>query len=124
MPDNSDSRQSERLTATATAVATADRSAVVITVCGEIDYSSGHRLSHLLTDACTRLAPRIVVDLSEATFMDSDGLNMVLIAHHQAAMAGGWLRLAGAGERVLRILQIVGVDTVIAVHPTVARALA
>ncbi|MFI7293605.1 hypothetical protein [Streptomyces sp. NPDC050121] len=35
----------------------------------------------------------------------------------------GWLRLAGAQEPVLRLLEIVGLDKVIGCHPTVDQAL-
>jgi anti-anti-sigma regulatory factor len=37
--------------------------------------------------------------------------------------AQGWLRIAGAQESVLRLLEIVGLDEVIGCHPTVDQAL-
>ncbi|MEU6394758.1 STAS domain-containing protein [Streptomyces sp. NPDC046939] len=104
--------------------ATAFQGAVVITVCGPLDHTGGDRLRRLLNAACTAFAPRIVIDLTEVGFMDSAGLNILLTAHHRAAKAGGWLRLAGASEQVLATLHVVGVDTVIGVHLTVAAALA
>ncbi|WP_413754861.1 STAS domain-containing protein [Streptomyces sp. MMBL 11-3] len=48
----------------------------------------------------------------------------VLVAAYQAATrARGCLRIAGAREAVLRVLQIVGLDTVIDCHPTLDDAL-
>ncbi|MEU1940489.1 STAS domain-containing protein [Streptomyces coeruleorubidus] len=67
--------------------------------------------------------PRIVVDLSRVTFMDSSGMNILIAAHQAASSAQGWLRMAGARESVLRVLQPVGVDQVIGCHPTLEQAL-
>ncbi|MFI0242213.1 STAS domain-containing protein [Streptomyces sp. NPDC016845] len=100
------------------------RGAVVLTVCGDLDCTSGPRLCRFLTAACTAFAPRIVVDLAAVRFMDSAGLSILLTAHHRAAKAGGRLRLAGASEQVLAVLERVGVAAVIGAYPTVAAALA
>ncbi|MFE7838740.1 STAS domain-containing protein [Streptomyces sp. NPDC057474] len=54
--------------------------------------------------------PRIVVDLSRVTFMDSTGINTSIAAHRALTEVGGWIRLAAPTEAVMRPLQIVGVD--------------
>ncbi|WP_405965642.1 STAS domain-containing protein [Streptomyces sp. NBC_00723] len=66
---------------------------------------------------------RIVADLSGVTFMDSSGINVFIAARLRVSQAQGWLRIAGAQETVLRLLQMVGVDTFIPCHPTVEQAL-
>ncbi|MFJ4627018.1 hypothetical protein [Streptomyces sp. NPDC088847] len=44
-------------------------------------------------------------------------------AHHGLTKAGGWLRLVAPSAAVPRPIRLVGVDAVIACHPTLPRAL-
>ncbi|MFF7731427.1 MULTISPECIES: anti-sigma factor antagonist [unclassified Streptomyces] len=95
----------------------------VVTLRGEIDHDVREVLSEALLVADGALPPRIVADLSGVTFMDSSGINVFVAAHQQASRAAGWVRIAGAQESVLRVLQLVGVDTLIPCHPTTEQAL-
>jgi anti-anti-sigma factor len=98
----------------------------VVTLRGEIDHTVKDVLSAALLprdDAESDGAPRIVADLGGVTFMDSSGINVFLNAHKSVGAAHGWLRLAAVREPVLRIVRLVGLDTVIACHPTVEQAL-
>ncbi|WP_371573407.1 STAS domain-containing protein [Streptomyces sp. NBC_01314] len=96
----------------------------VVTVWGEIDHDVKSVLSEaLLPEDGAVPPPRIVVDLSGVTFMDSSGINVFVAVHRQVSGARGWLRIAAAQESVLRVLQLVGVDTFIPCHPTTEQAL-
>ncbi|MFG2723433.1 STAS domain-containing protein [Streptomyces sp. NPDC048416] len=95
----------------------------VVTLHGEIDYQVHHTLSQALLYEDGVTPPRIVADLSGVTFMDSSGINAFIHAHRRVSDAYGWLRLAGAQESVSRLLNIVGIDTVLGCHPTVEQAL-
>ncbi|BBC98616.1 STAS domain-containing protein [Streptomyces griseofuscus] len=94
----------------------------VVTVHGEVDRDSAPQLLQALTtrDASAR---RTVLNLSGITFMDSSGVNVLIIAHRAAHSAGGWLRLASPGPSLSRLIQLVGLDEVIACHPTIHSAL-
>ncbi|MFM9500272.1 STAS domain-containing protein [Streptomyces galilaeus] len=95
-----------------------------MTVQGEIDYDVKDVLSEaLLGEDGTGPPQRIVVDLSNVTFMDSSGINVFIAVYRQVEGSQGWLRIAGAQESVLHVLQLVGVDAVIPCHPTVEQAL-
>ncbi|MEU1084346.1 STAS domain-containing protein [Streptomyces sp. NPDC005908] len=97
---------------------------LIVTVHGEIDHNVKDTLGQALASEDGITPPlRIVADLSGVTFMDSSGINVFLTAHLRVSQAQGWLRIAGAQESVLRVLQMVGIDTVIACHPTVEHAL-
>ncbi|MEV5427954.1 STAS domain-containing protein [Streptomyces sp. NPDC052701] len=95
----------------------------VIAVHGEIDHHTGDPLHRALTPHDGAGAPRIVVDLSGVTFMDSSGINILIAAHNAVRDAQGWLRLAGPTTSVLRTMQLVGLDEVIECYPTVGDAL-
>jgi stage II sporulation protein AA (anti-sigma F factor antagonist) len=95
----------------------------VVTLRGELDYDVKDQLSEALRVEDGAPA-RIVADLSAVTFMDSSGINIFVATYHQARGAGGWVRIAGAQDAVLHVLQITGLDTVITCHPTVEQALA
>ncbi|MFF3890404.1 STAS domain-containing protein [Streptomyces sp. NPDC001914] len=94
----------------------------VLILAGEIDHHTGDTLRQAL-DASDTPCPRIVVDLRQVTFMDSSGINIFIAAHRTLSEAGGWLRLADAGEAVMRTINIVGVDAIIDCRETLRHAL-
>jgi stage II sporulation protein AA (anti-sigma F factor antagonist) len=96
----------------------------VVTVRGEIDHDvKGIFHEALLSEGRAMSPPRIVVDLGGVTFMDSSGINVLVAAHRRVSGERGWLRIAAAQESVLRVLQLVGVDTFIPCRPTIEQAL-
>ncbi|MGA5899296.1 STAS domain-containing protein [Streptomyces venetus] len=95
----------------------------VVTLRGEIDHDVQEVLSQALLAEDTTVPLRVVADLSGVTFMDSSGINVFVAAYQQATDTGGWVRIAGAQHSVLRVLQLVGVDTLIPCHPTTEQAL-
>ncbi|NEB78656.1 STAS domain-containing protein [Streptomyces sp. SID14478] len=96
----------------------------VITVRGEIDHDTAGPLRLALSAAGDEAVPRVVVDLSGVTFMDSSGLNTFLTAYARFSEAGGWLRLAGPQGSPLRTLRLLGMATVLRCSATVDEALA
>ncbi|MER7408462.1 STAS domain-containing protein [Streptomyces sp. NPDC000070] len=96
----------------------------VLTLRGEIDHTVKNELTEALLAFDGAPRPRTVVDLSGVTFMDSSGINVLIAAHQSMSDAQGWLRLAGARNSVLRVLELVGLDQVIGCHSTVEQALA
>ncbi|MFD9321486.1 STAS domain-containing protein [Streptomyces sp. NPDC060053] len=96
----------------------------VVTVHGEIDHDVKDVLREALLCEDGAVPPlRVVADLSGVTFMDSSGINVFLAAHRQVTGAQGWLRIAAAQEPVLPVLRLVGVDALLACHPTTEQAL-
>jgi stage II sporulation protein AA (anti-sigma F factor antagonist) len=95
----------------------------VLTPAGEIDHHTGDTLRQALKTVGA-VRPRMVIDLHQVPFMDSTGVNILINAHQAITAAGGRLRLAALTQPVLRLLQIVGVDAVLSLHPTLEDALA
>ncbi|MGV9254608.1 STAS domain-containing protein [Streptomyces sp. NPDC003697] len=101
----------------------ADGGAWVVTPVGEVDLDGSAELRDVLL-SCLDDAPGTVVDLGGVTFMDSSGINALITAHQAAREHGTWLRLAAPQDAVSRVIQLVGVDTLIPCHPTLGEALA
>lgn len=118
MPDSEPAEQPGQLPV----VSTAGEGVRVVTLSGEIDHQTGGPLRQALEVTGTA-GPRVVLDMRGVGFMDSSGINILIAAHHALTEAGGWLRLAAPTPAVLRTIQIVGLDTVIACHPSLRQAL-
>ncbi|MFF8035218.1 MULTISPECIES: STAS domain-containing protein [unclassified Streptomyces] len=95
----------------------------VVALTGDIDHTTADILRQALT-APDGSAPHTVADFRDVTFMDSSGINILVAANNTAQTRGGWLRLAHTPGPVLDLLHIVGLDTVIPLHPTLDDALA
>jgi stage II sporulation protein AA (anti-sigma F factor antagonist) len=78
----------------------------VVVVRGEIDLATGQQFRDALL-AASRESPRVLVDLSDVTFMDSAGVNALVAAYHRVP-PDGELRLAGLRPNTRRLLQITG----------------
>ncbi|WP_333774982.1 STAS domain-containing protein [Streptomyces sp. IBSBF 3136] len=118
MDDNREASAGDRLSITLTET----DGITVVAAHGEVDRDSGPQLLQALT-ARDSSARRTVLNLSGITFMDSSGINVLIVAHRSARSAGGWLRLAAPSPSLSRLIQIVGLDEVIPCRPTVQDAL-
>jgi anti-sigma B factor antagonist len=65
---------------------------------------------------------RVVVDLSEVGFVDSSGLGVLIAAQKRANRSGGQVMLSAPSETVSNTLQLVRLDKVLGVLPTVEAA--
>ncbi|MFF0190817.1 STAS domain-containing protein [Streptomyces sp. NPDC005244] len=95
----------------------------VLALGGEIDADN----VGLLREAMRidgRESSKLVLDLGAVTFMDSSTINVLALANRHATAAGGWLRMAALTEPVQRVIELVGLDTIITCYPTLPEALA
>ncbi|MFJ4787319.1 STAS domain-containing protein [Streptomyces sp. NPDC088794] len=95
----------------------------VVALRGELDQATHDCVGEALNPPADGASPRTVADLSGLTFMDSSGINLLITAHRAAVEAQGWLRVAGTQPPVLRVMQLVGIDTLIPCRSTVRQAL-
>ncbi len=59
----------------------------------------------------------LVVDLSEAEFMDSAGIGTLMRSTQGFRDSGGEIRLVVLGGEVLRLLEVTGLDEALQVYP-------
>lgn len=66
-----------------------------VDIAGVLDASSANACLKQLLHAMRATCPRLVVDLSRTTLVDTGGLGILAAARDQAAALGGHLRLTG-----------------------------
>ncbi len=107
----------------------ADRDdAVIITVRGEVDGLTTPRLRTAIAEAFGRLDGRpLVVDLAEVTFLGSPGLRTLRDSAEEAMNHEGFVPLrivVDEARPVIRPIEIVGLDHILALYHSVDHALA
>jgi stage II sporulation protein AA (anti-sigma F factor antagonist) len=81
-----------------------------IALAGEMDLANAADVERELVRAEATNPARLVIDLSELTFMDSTGIRLLITAHARSRTDGDRLVLIRPPARVLRVLTIAGVD--------------
>lgn len=100
------------------------RDCVVLELSGEVDAASVLELRYELAAAVDAPGARVVVDLTDVTFMDCAGVGELVRALRRTGWARGSIRLANPTSSVRRVLDLTHVGSVLPVHDTVEDALA
>lgn len=97
----------------------------VVTARGEVDVSTAPALRAELMSIPEDTA-RVVVDLSEVTFLDSTGLGVLIAAMKRLRdnETGGQLHLVVTRPHIQKVLEVTGLNAIFTVHATVAEAVA
>jgi anti-sigma B factor antagonist len=94
-----------------------DGELAVLIVGGELDYEVSPQLRARLVNAIKAGRRRLVLDLSDVTFIDSTAIGVLAGTLHRLDNAGGGsLAIVCTHEKVLQIFEITGLDSVITVH--------
>ncbi|MEV5896190.1 STAS domain-containing protein [Nonomuraea fuscirosea] len=95
----------------------------LIVVSGELDATNVGQLESFISRERRRGRP-LILDLAELTFMDSMGLQALLLVHADIRREGGTLHLAAVQDLPARILQLTGVWDALNIHADVTEAAA
>lgn len=96
------------------------RGCVIARPVGDVDLSNASTLEGRLCALIER--GHVVVDLSQATFVDSTALSAMIVAYRRGQVLGHTLRLCGAQGQVRRVLDITQLDIVLEHHDDVGDA--
>jgi anti-sigma B factor antagonist len=96
----------------------------VIAAAGEVDVFTAPGLDSEITAQLADGRTRLVVDLSEVSFLDSTGLGVLVKGLKGAREAGGTLHLVVTSERIRKIFDITGLDAAMPLFDTAEDAVA
>ena len=94
----------------------ADRHVVAVT--GEIDLFTAPELKSTLADALEAGHTRIVVDLTETTFLDSTALGVLIGAVKRLRSRDGVLTIVNTDANIAKTFEITGLDQIFTIRPT------
>jgi anti-sigma B factor antagonist len=97
--------------------------ATVVALAGELDLYNANEVREALLACCAEEPPRLVVDLTDVTFIDSTALGVLIEARTRLENRRAFL-LAAPGMETRRALEISGLDRHFSVHDSVDDALA
>ncbi|MFC1408520.1 STAS domain-containing protein [Streptacidiphilus sp. N1-12] len=92
---------------------------VVLTLVGELDFSTSAHFTRALEEAPVAPATEWVIDLSDLRYCDSTGITAFVTAYQRVQAAGSSLVLAGVSSELMRVFRIVGLDQVFTFRPPV-----
>jgi anti-sigma B factor antagonist len=95
----------------------------VVEPSGELDFYTGPQFDVCLTSAMESGASRVVVDLTQVTFIDSSALGMLVGAARCSAEQSTELMIVCPPGNVARVIAITGLSRVFAMYATREEAL-
>ena len=103
----------------------AGKDLAILVVGGEVDFEVSPQLKARMMRTIKAGRRRLVLDLSDVTFIDSTAIGVIAGAVEKLDEAGGGsLAIVCTHDKVMQIFEITGLDSVITVHPSRQEALA
>lgn len=97
--------------------------AAIISLKGEVDIYSAPQFKEALVKGIDEGARRIIVDLTEVSFIDSTALGVLVSGAKRVRPQNGGLDIVCADENITRIFEITGLDRIFGIYPTQEEAL-
>jgi anti-sigma B factor antagonist len=96
----------------------------VIAARGEIDLFTAPDLKQVLTEAIESGQHRLVIDLSDVSFLDSTALGVLIGAVKRLRSRGGALAIVNTEPSIAKTFEITGLDQIFTILPDREQALA
>src|ERR1700710_1323706 len=90
----------------------------VLAVRGEIDLFTAPELKQVLAEAIEAGRIRVVVDLTETTFLDSTALGVLIGAVKRLRSRDGALAIVNVDENIAKTFEITGLDQIFTILPS------
>jgi anti-anti-sigma factor len=94
----------------------------VVELQGEMDGDFAEALKNIITSTIARSRIRIVLDMSNVAFIDSQGLELLFWVHDYCKRNRTQLRLAGLDENCKKILEITRLESGFDLYAELAEA--
>lgn len=95
-----------------------ENQAILIRVRGRLDHNSVPEFETVLKNLLEEGYIRLVIDMEEATYINSSGLRVLISLLRAANRRGGEVVLAGLSQRLDEIFSMAGFDKVFSIWPT------
>jgi len=95
----------------------------VVAVANEIDLFTAPEFKQRVSAPIDAGRTRLIVDLTETTFIDSSSLGVLIGAHRRLRRLNGSLAIVVSSEAILKTFRITGLDGVFTLVPTLDEAL-
>jgi anti-sigma B factor antagonist len=95
-----------------------DGTRLVVAVSGEIDLFTAPELKAALVDGIEAGRTRVVVDLTETTFLDSTALGVLIGAVKRLRSREGVLTIVNTDANIAKTFEITGLDQIFTIRPT------
>jgi anti-sigma B factor antagonist len=95
----------------------------LIALRGELDIYTAPRFEEVLLESIDAGTRRLIVDLTEVSFIDSTALGVVVGAVKQLRMVDGSLEIICTSPDIRRIFEITGLDRILTFYVTRSEAL-
>ena len=90
----------------------------VLAVRGEIDLFTAPELKQVLAESIEAGRIRIIVDLTDTTFLDSTALGVLIGAVKRLRSRDGALAIVNVDENISKTFEITGLDQIFTIVPT------
>jgi anti-sigma B factor antagonist len=94
----------------------------VVAVAGEIDLFTAPEFKQRVSAPIDAGRTRLIVDLTQTTFIDSSSLGVLIGAHRRLRRLNGSLVIVVSGEAILKTFRITGLDGVFTIVSTLDEA--
>jgi anti-sigma B factor antagonist len=88
----------------------------VVVVSGEVDVCTEASLQQALLRIIREHGARLLLDVSDVSFMDCAGLRALWTTRRRAELRGGFMRLIAVSRAVRRIIELTGAHEALAVE--------
>ena len=95
---------------------------MVLELSGEIDLQHSPEMRRLLQAHVAQQVPQLLLDFTSVKYIDSSGLATIIEYYQNSREFGGRLAVAGLSPRVRSIFELVRLNEVFAIYPTVVEA--
>lgn len=96
----------------------------IVTVQGQLVVTNRQEFKQAILDAVEQGSTTVIVDFTEATYIDSSGLGALVSLNRRLRDAGGDLRLVGLSDELRTLFELTRLDALFPLFATRADALA
>jgi anti-sigma B factor antagonist len=98
--------------------------AIIVTLSGAVDLHHTPQVHKALVSACDQKPARLIINLSDVSYMDSSGIGTLVEVFRRVNAYKGVLVLCGMNERVHSVFEITKLDKFFRICATESEAMA